>query len=468
LNYPVLLQNSMFTRNRVLFVLLGAILVPIILNGYPIIFQDSGTYISAYANVSSFLRPSPQRSEFYAFYVFITSLGGVSLFLVCISQAFVVSVLLRDLLCAENCQSNLLIIAIALIIPFSFLAVQSCCLMPDVWTSIEFLAAYLLITGTERRKYFYAALIALSAMFAPASGIILAGATVLLVVIGYFVYGPRRTPVARLPLAAAAVLLGLALPTIDYEISYGVAAPIADSGSFLFANLTGDGLTKTVLDRYCKSSSNVICAKRSIYEGKDSQTILWGWPGAAIDIWNPSNQKVLNAIDRAAVIENPLKFLREITRRTFLTLMSFPDDLSHLYYGPYAPDSWVYSHIASLYGAAGFSRSWQQSAAGSFPYLKYYKYVLLFGIAASAILFVRHKLYRSEHDAMLVIYSGLFVLANAAITGGLSEITSRYNVKAVDMAVLTIFIVIVQQVQKIHRHRLAGSKEEAPLEPVLP
>ncbi len=437
------LSKAMLVGNRVLFVLAGALLVPLVLNGYPIIFADSANYVSSYRNVTSFLHPPVPRPIFYSFYVFLTSLDGASLVLVCVAQALVVAILLVDLLRTGGSRSKLSIFAVAILIPFSFLAVISCSVMPDVWSSIEFLAAYLLITGAGERRYFYAALVAASVLFAPANGIILAGVMVVFVIVKYLAYGAREIDRPRLLLAAAAILIGLAVPAIQNRVSFGIASPIAGSGAFLFATLTDQGLTKTALDQYCaRNETNIICTERGAYEGQDSHDILWGPPGVAIKIWDPSNQAALNAIDRAAILGNWWGFLRGVMQRTFSTLIKLPDDLDSLY--PPA-GGWLRTAMAQFYDMSRFDRSWQGSSAQAFGYLKYYKFALLLGAISSAFLFVGRKLYRCERAVMLVVYAALFILANASVTGGLSVPVTRYNVKVLDVAMLSILIVATQR-----------------------
>ncbi|HLH10369.1 MAG TPA: hypothetical protein VKV77_00655 [Methylovirgula sp.] len=454
------LRSAASFKNRALLTLVGAMLLPLVLNGYPIVFWDSGTYISAYWNVQSLVSPPPQRPIFYSLYIFAASLGRTSLPLVCLSQALLIAVLLRDL-AFTHARSNLLLFALALAVAFSYLAVQCCALMPDIWSAIGFLAVYLLVAEARRATYLYAALVTLSVLFAPANGIILAAALLMLLAVSYASCRPRALNLARSGLAAGAIFSGLAFATLANEASYGIASPIASSGAFLFATLTGDGLTDAALDRICRENSNPICMKRSLYEGKDSQTLLWGGPGQGVGIFDPSNQKLLTAIDLASIAAEPGEFLKRVIARSVRTLTIFPNDLSHLYGVRYAPDGWLSGQMASFYDLRSFLRSWQESSATPFAYLKYYKFALLLGIASAAVLFVGWGLYRSQRVLTFLAYSATFVLANAVVTGGLSTAAARYNVKAMDIAVLTLLVVMIQGIQQMREKSACDSDASA-------
>ena len=114
-------------------------LIPALINGYPMIYSDTSTYLA-----SGFeMQPPMDRPMTYGLFIRLFSLNGLSLWPVIIMQCFLLVWLIYQLVGAvleENHKFRALVfLAVTVVASFSGAGWASCYLIPDIFTPIMLL-----------------------------------------------------------------------------------------------------------------------------------------------------------------------------------------------------------------------------------------------------------------------------------------------------------------------------------------
>lgn len=256
-----------------MYTVLGAaiVLVPALINGYPFVYSDTGTYIeSAFTGYVPFDRP-----YWYGPFVWAASLDGITLWGVAVAQALLCSAYMLRIgrLVVPARTERTFLIACAVLALGSGLGWYAARVIPDVFTGIGMLATYSLLRGGSGWRRAIDALVILAACWMHTSNLLIlpiSGALLLFM-------GRRDRPAAlrqgAMWLAASTTVSwgGLALAN---KVVDGEAYVSRGSHVFLMGRMLDTGMLKPYLDEHCSHTQFAICAYKDSLP-PNSQAFLW-------------------------------------------------------------------------------------------------------------------------------------------------------------------------------------------------
>jgi len=407
-------------RTTALVLALAAILLlwPAFWNGYPLVFADSGTYLSqAIERYAGWDRPI-----FYSLFLFplhLTLTTWPAILVQALLVAYLVHLLRRTLLPGTSVWWLLPIAgALATASPLPWFASQ---LMPDVFTGIVVVGLALLSFAADRlsaRERIWLVLLTAFAITVHLSHVLIAMA--LLVVL----LPLRRSwrPVARC--VAPLILAILALMSVNLA-AFGRASLAPFGNVFLLTRVIYDGPGMDVLRRDCPGSGWRLCPfiERMPPHWDD---FLWRADGPVI---SAGGAKLVSsdarAIVTAALIAEPGTELLAVARNTGKQLIGFSTG-DGLQPWPETVAPCVARHFPRFENVA-FAASRQSTDRLRVPrsLQMLHLAISVAGIAGCcAVLFVAPRRHLATGLVAAVLVA---LLANAAITGGLSGPHDRYQ-----------------------------------------
>lgn len=251
---------------------LGAfvLLLSAYLNGFPIVYSDTSTYLA-----SGFELETPfDRPITYGLFLWLSSLGGVSMWFVIFMQGLIVSFLLFNLLKISLSNTNhIQLIHLGTIGFLSFLSSVSWTtsqLIADIFTPIALLSLVLLTVGEFSKwkqglLYFLFLLATAMHMSHITLNLLLIAAIFLLRYVN--ILGTKNA----IKVTPLLVCVGLSLMSI---LTMGSAISKSKHG-FLMGALVEHGIAKQYLDEHCPDADYTFCAYKDSLPDK-------GW----IFLWN--------------------------------------------------------------------------------------------------------------------------------------------------------------------------------------
>lgn len=250
------------------------ILLPTIINGYPFVYADTGTYIrSAFEGYVPIDRP-----YWYGVFMRITSLGGHTLWGVAVAQAlFCASYVRRVCACCSPSQRphRTALIGSAVLTLCTGLGWYAGQLLPDVFTGVGLLAVYLLVRskGAWWVRVWDLSVITMACWMHLSNLLILPVAGLVLLLVGRRAsLLPRRSGLALIGTATVLAWGGLALANrvVDGK------AYISRSGHIFFMGRMIDlGMLEPYLEEHCPAEHYGICAYKNDLPA-NSASFLWG------------------------------------------------------------------------------------------------------------------------------------------------------------------------------------------------
>lgn len=406
---------------------------PALYNRYPLLYPDSASYLGDGSRVARalFLR---RFSVYYSLRSPLYSLGILPLHwnitpwpivaFNAFSTSYVLWLLVRSLL-----PRRTLINFLGLVIPLSLLTGLGWLvgwIMPDVLGPVLYLSIYLLVFAKEALSPTERLALALIAGWAVASH-----ATHLLLAVGLCVvlmgvltvqgHAARQTlravgPVVAIVLAAAVAQVGL------NEYLYGQASLNGERPPFLLARVIADGPGKRYLEQHCGELRLAICAHvRDLPDNMDD--FLWGEHP-----WNsPEQEEQLRHEEMVVVLGSLRAYPRE---ELFATAHHFWRQLLSYGLWSYDPNQWMSENIdIALPGSRlRYLRSRQAQSKlheQIFSSLQDWTLIASLLVIVSSTLFARR--WRSRQLVGLTAIITFIVVANAAVTGNLSNVEDRYQ-----------------------------------------
>jgi hypothetical protein len=240
---------------RIIF-LFGAVLslmLPAFINGYPLVYSDTSTYLN-----SGFTLSMPyDRPMTYGLFLRVSSLNGISLWTVIGMQCLLLAILVFRLL-GEFLEENrasfygfVIVFSLSLLTGVSWTASQ---LMPDIFTPIMFLCALLLLTGQLSRIE----QVLIYLLFFFASSMHLSHLLVNLAFLGT-VFIARELTFLKLK---QAITIRPLIILLALSLTLFLTAGSALSKSrhiFLMGAFVEHGIVKRYLDEYCESKAYELC-----------------------------------------------------------------------------------------------------------------------------------------------------------------------------------------------------------------
>jgi hypothetical protein len=430
---------------RTAWILAGAamvlvLLAPTIWNGFPIIFPDTGGYLTA-AMVGT---PMHGRSALYGLYL----AAGVPLnfwpcaVLQCALMAWLFAVTLR--VNGLGGRPWLALGIVALLTATTSLPWFAGQLMPDILFAAATLALYLLgyaherLTRTER--FALAATIAIAIPSHMAAAGLMIGVTAALWLLSFI--RQLALPAPRPTFAAGAVAAGLLLCLVSNLALIGKFGFTPGGSSFLFGRLLEDGMIDQYIEDKCPDPTLRICEyKDEIPDQADD----WLWGNSAfykLGGWTGYTEEQ-GRIIRETLLLYPLEHLITAFVATYEQLISFETEVSiddneptFLIFAELVPDV-----VPTMMEAR--QQNGQLKVAAFNPNL-YVPVGALAIIAVAAALLLRRRLDIAPETAALCFTLLLALLANAAICGIFSHPVDRYQSRLVLLAPFVVAVLVAQ------------------------
>jgi hypothetical protein len=407
-------------RSTALVLVVAALLLlwPAFWNGYPLVFADTGTYLSqAIEHYAGWDRPIFYSLFLFPLHVTVTTWPaiGVQALLV----AYLLHLLRRILLPGSSVWWLLPVTAaLALASPLPWFASQ---LMPDVFTGVVVVALALLAFATDRLSVGERiSLIALTtfAITVHLSHVLLAVALLAVLL------PMRRSWASTARCVAPLILAVLSLVSVNLVV-FGRASPAPFGNVFLLARVIYDGPGLEALRRGCPAAGWRLCP---FVESMPPQwdDFLWRSDGPVIRAGGAKLvSRDANAIVTAALIAEPGKELLAFAGNSAQQLVRFSTG-DGLQPWPETVAPYVARHFPQFETDA-FAASQQSTGRLVVPRALQMLHLAtaLLGIAGCcAILLVAPRRHLATGLAVAAVVA---LLANAAITGGLSGPHDRYQ-----------------------------------------
>ncbi|HJS84991.1 MAG TPA: hypothetical protein VJ779_05990 [Acetobacteraceae bacterium] len=426
---PPPLAGGGWGRGQTAILPLAAFLLtwPAILNGYPLVFSDTGTYLSQALN--RYL--GWDRPPFYSLFMLPLHMGLTTWPVIAaqgLITAWVLHLTMRALVPACSPWPLVPLAAVlAMASPLPWFAAQ---LMPDLFTGLLVLALALLVFAPERLRRADAtglAMLAAFAMCAHLSNLPLALGLLALLLPLRRLLGARaalgRAALARVAGAPIAAVLAL----IAVNLAGHGAASIAPYGNvFLLARVIEDGPGRDALTRACPDAGWRLCAVRDQLPAR-ADDILWRPESPLNAAGGPKRVSAeADAIVAAAIRAEPGRELAAMFRNAGYQILRFGTG-DGLQPWPDTVTPWIDRDFPRFEQAA-YAASRQATGQRLLPNWMsgLHQGVAMGGIAVLLALLPR---WLRQRDIMAGLTVAILaaLLGNAAITGALSGPHDRYQ-----------------------------------------
>ncbi len=438
----MLKQQGAIPRSWALLLPIPALIWPALLNGYPIVFSDTGTYLSQAIH----LYLGWDRPAFYSLFmmalhmtlttwpVVLAQAACVVLILECVRAAFFPAM--------PRAAMPLVLGAMALLTGLPWLISR---LMPDLFTPLLVLALAILIfvperLGTRRRGLLLLAAVAMTAVHQ--SNILLCLGLLGALVPARRWLGARVAlgwaGIARLALIPALALM--ALTAVNFA-AHRVASPVPFGNVFFLARVIYDGPGLRVLQRECPRPDWRLCAELGRFP-PTSDEFLWLEDGPLIRAGGAKLvSREATAIILAALWAEPWTQLRAILANSLEQLRLFsPGDGLHAW--PETVSPWIARDFPA------FERGYYDAARQTQGTLAVPSWIeasdrasVLFGCVGLCWLLARARREQSPCAGLYVAVL-LAVLGNAVITGGLSCPHDRYQSRVIWLPAAIVLLAV--------------------------
>ncbi len=400
-------------------------------NGYPLVFSDSGTYLGQALQIYL----GWDRPPFYSAFLFATH-WRLTLWGPVLAQGLIVAHLLAVTLRALGRPSPWLLVSVAFALSaltgLPWLAAQ---LIPDLFTGVVVLALWLLgfkAASLSAGERLWLLLLAAGAVASHQShlplalGLALCGAALLLVWRGL---RPALEGAARM--AAPAVMAGFALVAVNLA-GHGRASPSPFGSVFLAARLIYDGPGMDMLRRTCPDAGWRICPALGRL-GSNHNIFLWE-PDSPLwtELGGPKRWAAeASAIVAATMREAPGAVALGVAGNSLeqLRLLDTGDGLDP-WPGVPGPEPLIarfFPHELGRFLAGRQQRGLLVQDVQAIAPL--HRVAALSGLLAllAVLVLLRRRLGLAETSLVVLVLAA--TIGNAAITGGLSGPTARYQAR---------------------------------------
>ena len=416
-----------------------------LLNGFPLVFSDSGTYLLFSVKGGAPL----DRPVFYSWIIAIFSLNTkLPSFSIVASQALMTSiVLLITLSCLKFNKLKLLLILIIFLTISTSLPWFVGQIMPDFFLGIGLLSAYTLIyhydsLNNSKRIYLYAIFFSTGLVHYSNAPILLS--TLFLFLILKTIYKTDDESIHKSAVRHTAILILLTLTTLTtnhfYTKYHSHESPTAH---FLMNRLTDDGIIQKLLNEHCANEDYILCPYKDnvkgsyLWSGKSSPfRLIGGFQSPTEESW----EMILDSLQHY-----PLDNFLSATNVTMKQLFNFHtgDGLK-----AYNQNMAINNIIKSLYTSEyiDFTSSKQQQGV-LIELLSFIKPIHIIVVGISALILLVSLIYRkylSHSTIFLVIFILLALICNAAICGIFSGAYDRYQSRIIWLVPFVAAILFLQ------------------------
>lgn len=416
-----------------------------IFNGYPTVYADTGEYL-----LDSFtLNQSPYRSIIYSLFIRLASWGTTPWLIViaqCAITIYVLHAVFEYILQKRVTRESERLFFLGLV---TFLAIATTLpwfvgqLMPDVFTGLSFLSAFLLLYDSNlsiERAVLLSVVLAISVgshlSHFLSLGLVLSAVLVLRVFDSARQFWPTRSAkgvVAFLlvPILASTGVIILSNWRSGYGFKLSAGTPL-----FLLNRLIDSGLAGDYLEQQCKIEQFTPCKYLPLPRG---DSFLWGsYPYpllAEMGGWRGA-QAEASRIVSGTIRRYPLRFLAECVKQTLRQLVSFnpgvdsgplqsgyTEEVFERFYSGDLPKYQLTNQWSGRLGRVGRKL---------YPLYEVVFWATLF---TSSVLLIR-RYSRSGPANRLLFFTLIFLLGNAVVTSSVSEVANRFQSRVSWMASL--------------------------------
>jgi len=306
--------------------MLFVLIAPALWNGFPLIFPDTGGYLTRPLEGTLDLGRSALYGLFlvvgipFAFWPTVLVQAALTAWLIVLS--------LRALgYGGRPWLAFAIVVLLSVTTSLPWLAGQ---LLPDIWFPAAVLGLYLLAFRAERLATWERGVLIGVIAFASTSHMAAAGLCVGLLAALWLLarFSPLELPRLRLSLAAVAVATGVLLCPVSNWAITGTFAFTPGGSSFLFGRLVEDGIVARYLEDRCPDPALRLCAyKADIPDDADD----WLWdpnsPFRKLDGWEGIGDEERDII-LATLVRYPLLHLTAAIGDIFDQLTSFQTEIS--------------------------------------------------------------------------------------------------------------------------------------------
>ena len=421
--------------------MLLALLAPALWNGFPLIFPDTGGYLTRPIEGALLMG----RSALYGLFLY----AGIPLaFWPNIVAQAALAVWLIVLSLRAHGLGGRPWLALAIVATLSagtslpWLAGQ---LIPDILFPAAVLALHLLAFRSERLARWERFALAAAIAIALASHTAAAGMAVAIVAALWLLARVQRLalPKPRLTFAAGSVAAGIALcPVSNYAIT-GTFAFTPGGASFLFGRLIEDGIVARYLDERCPDPRLHICAYKADLP-QQADDWLWGAGSAFYKLGGVDGFSAeQNAIILATLARYPLMHARTAIAATARQFISFKTEVS---VWDNDPAIRTFSEYAPRLMPQLMSARQQSGHFGVGPLnLLHVPIGALAILGIAGALLWRRRLKIAPEFAALCLTILLALAANAAICGIFSHPVDRYQSRLLPLASFAVALLIARR-----------------------
>jgi len=414
-------------------------MAPALWNGFPLIFPDTGGYLTRPIEGALTIG----RSALYGLFLY----AGVPL-------AFWPNALLQSALTVWLIVLTLrasglggrpwlalgTVVMLSICTSLPWFAGQ---LMPDILFPAAVLALYLLAFRAKRLNRWERGALFAVIVFAIPSHMAAAGMCVGVIVALWLLsrFGSLTLPQPRLWLATGAVAAGVALcPLSNFAIT-GHFAFTPGGASFLFGRLMEDGIVARYLDDACPDPSLKLCALKGDLPD-DADGWLWGdntFNRLGYEAWEPEEKAVI----LATLQRYPLMHIVTAAVDTLKQFASFQTEIS---IHDNEPTIATFADRVPQLSPQLMRAEQQNDGINIAPFnMLHVPFAALAICGLGAALFARRRFGLTPKLAALCLTVLLALAANAAICGIFSHPVGRYQSRLVPLAPLAIVILIVHR-----------------------
>lgn len=297
------------------------ILVPALINGYPFIFSDTGTYLLSPLK----LQIPWDRPVFYGIFAILTNWTISPWPTIFVQAAIVASLILILSQSLFGLKSPWTLVGICtLLTAATSLPWFAGELLPDVFSSILILALLLIVLAWEKlviwEKWFTIALVPLCISVHNANLLIVLAAVPATAALYVFGWHPLSEGLRRVVLVAGGTTLALLALIGSNVAARGQFVVSGASNTFLFAKLLEDnGPAMAVLDsacpegyRLCSQLARLKAHDRSASTVSTADYFLWSGPLAELGWWKPVEPEAADVVRKALASHWPDYIMRTI------------------------------------------------------------------------------------------------------------------------------------------------------------
>jgi len=417
-------------------------LFPAIINGFPILYSDSGTYIErAFSNI-----PPADRSIGYSWWIRATS-WQTGLWPVIIAQAWISVILFKDFIYQYQIPyRHVVLVVLTLILSCcSAYAYTVCHILGDAFAPQGVISIWLwwrFPSVTLGKKIFWLSLWTIS--IGVHYSHFLTGFVFLIVGIGLLATGSIYSRFKRglLPIGIW-IVVGLLLSWQQYlhnrPFTLNPGAPVFLVARFCENNYVQNYLTKACTEKrwdLCSNQADIPSNPMSfLWDTQHSALYKTYWPKQLANATN-DDMFVIAALDCKEILEGMLKdpktregMLTEVVNGTSRQL--FKNDIA-LDWGPYGEHSAPLSAITNRVpkDLPAFQASGQQTGGWvHFYWLNTWQWWSIQGLWVLLLLLWRHPQTDLKEMFRFAIWVFLLLFINAFITGGLANVYDRLQTR---------------------------------------